>query len=638
MADPINPYLPSGLDRLSTMLMALGAGVSGAESRGQSGWSGLGPAAAMYGAANSQANQQAMQYAMWQQQRDELKAHQAVQEENIRSQIDERKRAAALESNLMGMIPGLMGSGGSGGSGGVPGMGMPVASPTIGPGADLLKEGPQKVAYLTEKYGLPPVAAAGVVGNLYQESGFRPNAVGDNGTAFGMGQWRGDRQQALAAFAQSQGKPPTDPQVQLDFVAHEGKNGDMGAQRAWAMLQTAKTPQDATTAMMHYFRPAGYTPNNPMGGHGFNNRVQYAQALMPAGAAPPNAQGQGDSSGGGAVPPGMQGPQIPNPPSDPTRYAPLALSSRTAPIGTILQNRDVARDKYNWDVYNATRDQTNKDRDYNFQVKKADSEGQYVRGADGVERFVPQSELRGTTRYDKPPDPGTPAGDVAVLGRALKDPTFVGSPEYAATYNRAKAHLIDGPNGMKYSPNMDAYPAPTFRQGDASTPRAPDASGMVPVGERNYTESQNRDFTYATRLANAIPQLEALVTGEGGKLSTARLPGNAAQTAANSAYYPEAFVGPEAKEFRRIVKDITSATLRRESGASIAPSEYASEYQKFIPQPGDSEQIIRNKLQALRAAAKSIAEGSGRPLTHNDLKNLADPGGPIRIDMRGNPQ
>jgi hypothetical protein len=50
--------------------------------------------------------------------------------------------------------------------------------------------------------------------------------------------------------------------------------------------------------MMHFFRPAGYTPNNPTAGHGFQNRVQYAQALLPNGQPVPQGDaiaGQGDA-------------------------------------------------------------------------------------------------------------------------------------------------------------------------------------------------------------------------------------------------------------------------------------------------------------------------------------------------------
>jgi len=180
-----------------------------------------------------------------------------------------------------------------------------AAAPAVIPQGDMPRA-QQMVQYLTGKYGMSPVAAAGVVGGLYQESGFNPNAVGDNGTAGGMGQWRGDRQQALQQFAQTTGGNAGSPQTQLDFLVNDMKGGDMGAQRAYAMLQQAKTPEDATMAMMHYFRPQGYTPANPAAGNGYAQRLGYAQSILggrPRGpqvatndAVPANANGQGDSA------------------------------------------------------------------------------------------------------------------------------------------------------------------------------------------------------------------------------------------------------------------------------------------------------------------------------------------------------
>jgi hypothetical protein len=190
-----------------------------------------------------------------------------------------------------------------------------------------MPSGQRMVQTLTEQ-GLSPVAAAGIVGSLYQESGFNPKAVGDNGTAYGMGQWRNDRAAGLGQFAQQQGKAPTDPDVQLAFLVHEMKGGDMGAQRAWQMLQTAKTPEEATTAMMHFFRPQGYTPNNPQAGHGYAQRVQYAQSFMQPGG------------GGGAVP-SAPGPVAMPPP--PVSMAPASgMPSAQMPTYTTLPSFDGA--------------------------------------------------------------------------------------------------------------------------------------------------------------------------------------------------------------------------------------------------------------------------------------------------------
>lgn len=55
------------------------------------------------------------------------------------------------------------------------------------------------VNYLLDK-GLNGAAACGVAGNIYHESGFRPDAVGDNGTSFGICQWHDSRGQEMKKF------------------------------------------------------------------------------------------------------------------------------------------------------------------------------------------------------------------------------------------------------------------------------------------------------------------------------------------------------------------------------------------------------------------------------------------------------
>jgi len=73
--------------------------------------------------------------------------------------------------------------------------------------------------------GVKPNVAAGIVGNLYKESGLNPNAVGDKGTAFGVAQWRGDRLSNLKNYASSKGRSYTDLNTQLDFILDEqGEN------------------------------------------------------------------------------------------------------------------------------------------------------------------------------------------------------------------------------------------------------------------------------------------------------------------------------------------------------------------------------------------------------------------------------
>lgn len=56
---------------------------------------------------------------------------------------------------------------------------------------------PKEIKAFFESQGWTPAQASGITANLISESGGNPNASGDRGTAFGLGQWRGDRQAAF---------------------------------------------------------------------------------------------------------------------------------------------------------------------------------------------------------------------------------------------------------------------------------------------------------------------------------------------------------------------------------------------------------------------------------------------------------
>lgn len=81
--------------------------------------------------------------------------------------------------------------------------------------------------------GFSDSGAAYMVGNLLQESGLRPNAVGDNGKAFGLAQWRidaasGARWLAYKKWAQANGKQEGDFYAQLEYTIVEGQKYNAG--------------------------------------------------------------------------------------------------------------------------------------------------------------------------------------------------------------------------------------------------------------------------------------------------------------------------------------------------------------------------------------------------------------------------
>jgi hypothetical protein len=166
------------------------------------------------------------------------------------------------------------------------------------------------------KAGWTPVQAAAIVGNLQQESGqgLNPNARNprDPGTSIGIGQWNRERKANLMAFAAKQGSSPLSFDTQLAFVQNELKGlpdpnspgktlplpGAMSEAGVGGRLAQAT---DMTSAMKHaigYERPVGWSANNPMGGHGWSNRLSNALALSGSYKVPAQGDQPAAYSGG----------------------------------------------------------------------------------------------------------------------------------------------------------------------------------------------------------------------------------------------------------------------------------------------------------------------------------------------------
>lgn len=100
--------------------------------------------------------------------------------------------------------------------------------------------------------GLTPAQAAGVMGNIQHESGYRTNAIENNGRGEGHGlvQWSFKRRRALMAFAAKRRQPWTNIDVQLDFLQQEMRGPYAGAVRA---LKGTHTVADAAMVWQRQF-------------------------------------------------------------------------------------------------------------------------------------------------------------------------------------------------------------------------------------------------------------------------------------------------------------------------------------------------------------------------------------------------
>jgi hypothetical protein len=179
--------------------------------------------------------------------------------------------------------------------------------------------------------GLAPHQAAGVVGNLQGESGqgLNPNAINpgdgrDGSDSIGIGQWNGDRAQALKDYAASKNAPWNDLNTQLEFLHGELKGPEKAAYQG---LLAAKTPEAAGQAMLAYERPKDW---NKPGAH--PERAQYAARAMQAygGGAQPGAPVAGTQPSAQPGAPGTPSAP-PAPPVAPQQQPIFASAAPVAP-------------------------------------------------------------------------------------------------------------------------------------------------------------------------------------------------------------------------------------------------------------------------------------------------------------------
>lgn len=127
--------------------------------------------------------------------------------------------------------------------------------------------------------GLQNFQAAGVVGNLMQESGVNPKSNQDGGPGRGIAQWsEGGRWNVLVGWVAvgdhfPDGKPrdPESLEGQLAFMLHEMKDVAPWNQTMPALKGTT-TVEQATEVFEDKFEKAG-TPNMP-------NRIKYARQVL----------------------------------------------------------------------------------------------------------------------------------------------------------------------------------------------------------------------------------------------------------------------------------------------------------------------------------------------------------------------
>ena len=155
---------------------------------------------------------------------------------------------------------------------------------------------------------------------------------------------------------------------------------------------------------------------------------------------------------------------------------------------------------------------------------------------------------------------------------------------------------------------MRAISARSAQPTPPSPPGLP--AGSVPIGGAKppppLNESQSNAATFADRMSqsNAIlNDLDKNGTNPWSRLKEKVPGGNYLQS-------------KEYQQYEQAKRDFINAQLRKESGATIQPSEFESADRQYFPQPGDDEKVIQQK-RALRETAINGMRRAGGPSSQN---------------------
>jgi hypothetical protein len=134
------------------------------------------------------------------------------------------------------------------------------------------------VSFFTGK-GYEPHQAAGIAGNLVQESSLNPTAKNPTSGAFGFAQWLGPRKKAFMDFAMKAKKDIKDPLAQLEFIDLELNTTERKAKDR--LLASKDATEAAINFSDHYERAGANEKKNA-------TRANYANKIL--GAIIPSAQ------------------------------------------------------------------------------------------------------------------------------------------------------------------------------------------------------------------------------------------------------------------------------------------------------------------------------------------------------------
>lgn len=151
--------------------------------------------------------------------------------------------------------------------------------------------------------------------------------------------------------------------------------------------------------------------------------------------------------------------------------------------------------------------------------------------------------------------------------------------------------------GTGVEAGVDEQGNPVFFQ-TSRTGGAPSIVSGVRPSPKGMNESQAKAAGFADRISEANPILDTAPQSVGASILSGLPGGNFG-------------LDPNQQMFFQAERNFINAVLRRESGAVISDQEFDNARKQYIPQPGDSAQVLEQKRRNRETVLRSIGRDAG---------------------------
>jgi|GEM_PF-2256363 len=132
--------------------------------------------------------------------------------------------------------------------------------------------------YLVGTMKLSAIQAAGIMGNMTQESGFSPTATNPSSGAYGIAQWFGSRETGLESFASSKGKDKSDINVQLQYLEKELESSYKSS--VLEPIKKATSLEDVVSIWLKYYEVPCLPSDTACINDEMHNRMPFAHDVL----------------------------------------------------------------------------------------------------------------------------------------------------------------------------------------------------------------------------------------------------------------------------------------------------------------------------------------------------------------------